>query len=410
MARKPRSKSAGKRATRTEPTSRVRIYERPDLGWRICMTRAWVTTPSGRPAEELLPEGTAWEWAELLAEKTAQERRMAILEGRAKSGARKPVDLARLFKEYHASAEAQDWSEKHRDDKVRCRKFWEAVLDTSMSVLDLTPAVVEKKARKARERGAWSSRWDRKRLAYLRSAVLWGLNKARLYDVNPLRGLELPEYTPQTEELVYSAREMMLFATPHQDVDWRVTLASSVIADTGRRISAVLSISAVRDLVLLPVQGVERLHVIYRREFDKGRRGSVVPVSAETAQLIAEALERPEVQESGWLFPEGRTEYQDPVDKPVGKDAMTEALHRAEEALGVPYVPGRAWHGQKRIHVTTSWEEASGDAALVGDVTGNLSAELLKNTYRQHSRRRTTTHVDRVRQRLKDEAEEEDDA
>ncbi|MDI7267495.1 MAG: hypothetical protein QME96_05830 [Myxococcota bacterium] len=385
----------------------MRIYERPDLGWRICMTRAWVTAPSGRPVEELLPEGTAWEWAELLAEKTSQERRMAILEGRAKSGATKPIDLGQLFTKYHASAEAQDWSAKHQDDKDRCRRYWEASLDPATPVLDLTPALVEKKARQGRERGAWTSRWDRKRLAYLRSAVLWGLNKARLYDVNPLRGLELPDYTPQTEELVYSAREMMLLATPHPEVDWRVTLASSIIADTGRRISAVLSISAVRDLVLLPVQGAERLHVVYRREWDKGRRGSVVPASAETAQLVAEALERPEVQESGWLFPEGRLEYDDPTDKPMGKDAMTEALHRAEVALGIPYVPGRAWHGQKRGHVTASWEEASGDAGLVGDLTGNVSASLLKDIYRQFGRKRTTTHVDRVRQRLKAEAEEE---
>lgn len=402
------SYSAGKRATSTEPTSRVRVYERADIPGRIFMTRSWVLTASGRPVEVVLPEGTSQEYAELLTDQTVAERRLTILEGRTQAGTEKPATLAQLFEEYHASAEAQDWSPKHLDDKDRCRKFWEAALDASTSVLDLTPALVEKKARQARERGGWTARWDRKRLAYLRSAVLWGLNKRRLYDVNPLRGLQLPEYEPQTDELVYTAREMMLFATPHFDVDWRVTLASSLIADTGRRISAVLTVSAVRDLVLLPVKGVDRLHVVFRKEFDKGRKGSIVPVSAETAQLIADALERSEVEESGWLFPEGRTEYDDPVDKPIGKDAMTDALHRAEETLGVPYVPGRAWHGQKRIHVTTSWEEAHGDAGLVGDLTGNVSANLLKDTYRKFSKKRTSTHVDRVRLRLKEEAEEEE--
>ncbi len=405
--RKPRSHSAGRRATKTEPSSRVRVYERPDLGWRICMTSSWVVTKSGRPMEDVLAEGTTWEWAVEFCEQAARERRLKILEGRAQSGENAPVTVLTLFDRYEASAEAQDWSEKHRDDWTRCREFWLAALTPTALVLELTPARVERVAREARRSAARSSRWDRKRLARLRAAVLWGLNKARLYDVNPLRGLEMPEYRPDTQELVYTAREMVQLATSHEEVDWRVTLASSVIVDTGRRISAVLLISAERDLVLLPVQGQDRLHVVFRREFDKGRRGAVVPVTAETAQLIAEALERPEVRESGWLFPEGRLEFVDPTDKPITKDAITEALHRAEQALGIPYVPGRAWHGEKRGHVTMSWEVAHGDAGLVGDLTGNVSAELLRNTYRQFSKRRTSTHVDHVRQRLKEEAEGE---
>src|SRR5690606_3786381 len=154
----------------------------------------------------------------------------------------------------------------------------------------------------------------------------------------------------------------------------------------------VLSISAVRDLLVQE----DRLYVIFRREFDKGRRDAVIPVSVDTHLLIAEALERTEVIESGWLIPEGRTEYDDPIDKPWNEAAATAALHRAEKTLGIPYVRGRAFHGGKRTHVTKSWEEAGGDAALVGDVTGNVDAKLLKDTYRQLNRSRTTNHVDRV--------------
>jgi hypothetical protein len=60
-------------------------------------------------------------------------------------------------------------------------------------------------------------------------------------------------------------------------------------------------------------------------------------------------------------------------------------------------VNGRAWHGIKRLHITLGFEAAFGDASLVGDVTGNVSAELLRNVYRQQDRKRITAQVDAVR-------------
>lgn len=179
-------------------------------------------------------------------------------------------------------------------------------------------------------------------------------------------------------------------------------MAASIICDTGRRISAVLAVAWERDMVMVD----DRLHIVFRREHDKGRRTSTVPVSGDTQLLIAEALERTDVIASGWLFPEGRLEYVDPIDKPFNKDAATTSLHEAEKVLGIEYIPGRAWHGLKRAHVTASWEEAGGDAGLVGDVTGNVDANLLRNTYRQLNRKRTSDHVDRVRRRFKEEADD----
>ncbi|MDH5761044.1 MAG: hypothetical protein OEZ65_15885 [Gemmatimonadota bacterium] len=395
--------SRGKRATRTEPTSRVRVYERPDIPGRIFMTRAWVLTSSGRPVEVVLPEGTTQEAARRLVDRTVSERRLAVLEGRTDLGTPKPITLGELIEKYHGWLESQDRSAKTLDDNARCRKFWRNTLDPTTSVLDLTSAQVEKIASSARKKLGLTARWDKKRLAYLRAVVLWGLNKERLYDVNPLRGLTMPEYTPDTQGKDYTATESMLLATPHPEVDWRVTLTASIICDTGRRISSVLSISTERDLVVIG----DRLHVIFRKEYDKGRRGAIVPVSADTHLLIADALDRTEVQESGWLIPEGRDDYDDPVDKPLNKKAVSDQLHRAEKVLGIPYVPGRAWHGLKRTHVTMSWEEAGGDAGLVGDITGNVDPKLLKDTYRQLSLKRTTAHVDRVRARLKEEANSE---
>lgn len=391
--------SKGRRATKDRPSSRVRAYDREDIG-RICMSLAWDRTPSGRPAEIALAEGVTREYARQLVDATVAEREIQILEGLTAAGRPKPVTLGELLDKYHAWIETQDRSDKTLDDKRRCRKFWLAALGSSVQVLDLTSSQAEKLAAAARRRAGHSPRWDRKRLSYLRAAVRWGQNKARLYEVNPLRGLEMPDYAPDTQDKVYDARESILLATPHEDVDWRVTLMASIICDTGRRRGAVLSISAERDLVVQD----SRLHIIFRREFDKGRRSAVVPVSPDTHLLIAEALERTEVIESGWLIPEGRVEYADALDKPWNVDAATKSLHRAEDVLGIPKVPGRAWHGLKRLHVTKSWEESGGDAALVGDVTGNVDAKLLKDTYRQLNRTRTTAHVDRVRKRLKDEA------
>lgn len=404
----PWSYSAGKRASRKHgrPSSKVRVYERPDVPGRVFMTRAWILTPSGRPEEEVLAEGVSREKAELLADRVAAERQLAVLEGIAAESRPKPVTLLRLLDQYDEWDATQGRSAKTADDKARARTFWLSALSPDLPVLDLDSAMVERIAASARKRGGWSTRWDTKRLAYLRAAVRWGLNKARLYDVNPLRGLEMPHYYADTDGRDYTPEEAILLATPHPDVDWRVTLAASIICDTGRRITAVLSVSAERDLVLAE----ERLFVVFRSDFDKGRRSAVMAVSADTAVLVAEALERSAVQESGWLFPEGRVEYDDPAEKPVSKDAMIDALHRAEATLGIEQVDLRAFHGLKRTHVTESWEAAGGDAALVGDVTGNVSAELLKNTYRRFSAKRTTAHVDRVRQRLKDEAGVEDDA
>lgn len=45
-------------------------------------------------------------------------------------------------------------------------------------------------------------------------------------------------------------------------------------------------------------------------------------------------------------------------------------------------------------------------SSLVGDVTGNGDANLLRNTYRQLNRKRTSDHMDRARRRFKEEADD----
>lgn len=387
---RPRSFSAGKRKTATEPSSVVRVYSRPDVPGRFFMTRAWILAPSGRPAEEPFPAGTTWEYAKVVCRAAADERRAAILGGRRADGTAGPLTIGALLDQYEAAAKEADWSDGHRAEVGRSLAFWRRHLGAGADVATLTPAVVERIA--AREGKGQSPRWAQKRLKHLRAVTRWGRRKARLYAADPLDGVELPEYEPDTDALIYSPEETVRLMASRPDVDWRVTLLANIAADTGRRLGAMLSLR-VEDV---STDG-QRVLLRFRREFDKQGRAALVPVSAPTAELIARALEEDVVSEWGWLFPEGRLDYDDARDKPWGNYAAIWALHEAEQTVGVPTVPKRGYHGLKRRHVTSSMEVAHGDTALVGDLTGNVSAELIRRVYRKGNRARTAAHVDAVR-------------
>jgi integrase len=347
----------------------------------------------------LLPEGMTREAAETLAELTAAERRKRILAGRTSMGEEavspRKVTVEALLEAYHHSEVAKDWKARTMEDRELFRQFWEGVLGRDAEVLALTPSMVRKATQDGAERSGTGPQWERKRLAYLRAAVRWAELKARLIPENPLRGLELPAYEPDTDELVYSLEETARLLTPHGEVDWRVTLAANIAYDTGRRISSILALT-LEDLM---VEG-DRLLLHFRPENDKRGRGGVVAVSEPTALLVASALEEGSVSETGWLFPEGRLEYVDEIHQPLSRAQAILKLHQAEAILGVKTVRKRAYHGLKRTHVTASMELSHGDTALVGDLTGNLSADLLRRIYRKRSRKRITAQVDAVRSAL----------
>ncbi len=373
----------------------MRVFERPDADglWMSC---AWDTTASGRPRETRLPDHWSEEKVKAFADLTAARRRERVLSGRRSRATREDIRLGELWRRYLASARAQRWSGKHRGDVERSREFWLLQLGEDRRVLELSPAEVERIAQEAEERAGWGVRKHRKLLAHIRAATRWGCDKAQLYDIYPLRGLELPDYEPETDDLFYDAEtETPKLLAGHPDADWRDVLAVNVAADTGRRISAIL---ALRTDDILADQ--EDVYLRFRKEYDKGKRTATVPVSAETAELLAQAVERDIVSESGWLFPEGRLDLDDPRDKPREKSTAIRGLHELERLVGVKRVKGRGYHGLKRAHVTAGMEASSGDTALVGDVTGNVSAELIRRTYRKGSRRRSREHVERIRGRL----------
>lgn len=61
--------------------------------------------------------------------------------------------------------------------------------------------------------------------------------------------------------------------------------------------------------------------------------------------------------------------------------------------------------GIKRSHVTKSMEIAHGDTELVGDLHGNVSAALLRQTYRFGQDATKIPRVDAIREALKGEGE-----
>ena len=394
--RKLKTHVAGKRATATEPSSSVRVYQRPDVPG-VFLSCAWDTTASGRPREMKLPEGLSWEAAVATAEVTAARRRAQSLEGRDAMGRPKRVTLGAVLEGYHGSARALRWGRKHGEEMDRWRRFWTAHIGAGRPMGELTPAEIQRVAREAADRRGWGPRTERKVLAYIRAADRWAATKARLYPAPELRGMDFPPYSPETERLIYTRTETPALLAGHPDADWRDTLAVSVAADTGRRISAIL---ALRVEDVFADEGAGQVLLRFRAQSDKAGRSALVPVSRPTAARLAAALLEGAVMDGGWIFPEGRLDYDDPRDKPRSKESALKGLHRLEELVGVERIPGRGFHGLKRTHVTAAMEVSHGDATLVGDVTGNADARLIQRVYRRGSVRRSAGVVDGVRRVL----------
>ena len=403
------SESAGRRGYGPDrPSSRVRVFERADAPGRIYLERSWV---EGAERVKVMKHGTTRDAALNVAKKVAQRREELILRGKDDFGDARQPHLFELLRGYHdpkKNRKARKWSERHRLEQERCRDFWMRALGDVPATNDgLSQATVEAVAGDAAEARGWSERTEEKYLKYLAAATRWGTRKARTLKVDPLQGLDLPDVQYDTRKRIYTVDEVRLLVTPDAEVDWRVTLASALATVHGRRISAILHLWAGLDGVdqdpdwaVLEVRDgdrrFERLFLHYRAEFDKGGRDEWVPVPAVVRGLVEDALARPEVRESGWLFPEGRMEFDDARAKPMRADSIIRALHAAEKALGIKRVKGRGFHGMKRLHVTKGLQVAGGDATRVGDVTGNVSEHVLKQIYRQAELGQMVQQVDGV--------------
>lgn len=406
------SLSFGKKAYGDRPSTMVRVFERADAPGRIYAERCWVTG-SGRV--HALKHGTTRKGAQAWAKKLSAIREEGILKGRNELGDRKaPVALFELLTDYHdpkKNRQAKKWSERHKLEQERCKDFWKRALGDA-PVEKLSQAKVEGKAGEAHDARGWSDRTEEKYLKYLMAATRWGKKKAKLYETDPLAGMDLPEVRYDTRARVYPVEDARKLMTLHPDVDWRVTLAFALAAVHGRRISAILHLWAGKEgadqepdwaeleVTVRDGEGrqskARRLFLHYRPEFDKGGVDEWVPAPEEICPLLEHALKQEEVQESGWFFPENRLGFEERREKPMRADSIIPALHEAEKTLGIPVIPRRGFHGAKRLAVTVGDEIAGGDLSIVGDVTGNRSKHVLANIYRQKDLGRMVRHTDGV--------------
>lgn len=387
------SESAGRRGRGDRPSSVVRVFERADVPGRIYLTRTWVKGPGRTKA---LKHGTTKRAAASLAQKTAATREELILRGRDAYGDVKETRLFDLLDRYHANPRAKKWSDRHRESQERYRTFWKRTLgDVLVLPETLTPDVVETEAAEAAENTDWSARTEEAYLKYLKAATRWGKRKGRLFKVDPLEGLDLPDVRYDTRERVYTQEEARLLSTPDERVDWRVTLAFNIAVALGRRISSILALRQ-PDVAEVEIKGRDRMLLHFRAEFDKGGRDEWVPVPDRVAGLVRAALEEPEVQESGMLFPAGRLGYADDRGAPMDATSIIKKLHEAERALGIKVVAGKGFHAAKRLHVTLGGQVSGGDFTLVGDITGNVSEHVLRSIYRQTDLGQMAAQVDGV--------------
>ena len=408
------SHSEGRKAGAHQETTRVRVFERADSPGRLYIEAYWIEGPGRVRA---LKMGTTREGAKLAAKKLAQKREEALLRDLDPTGERRATTLFALLKAYHdpsKNRKARKWSERHQVEQERCRDFWKRELgDVAVTRDRMTASLVEGLASDAAEARGWSDRTEEKYLKYIQAATRWGKRKARLYEADPLAELELPEVRYDTRKRIYTPAEARKLSTLHPKVDWRVTLVSALSVAHGRRASSIAHLWAgregeelepdwvtvtlkVRDPVSGEERDVERMLLHYRAEYDKGGRDEWVPVPEQIRPVVEHALAQPQVQESGWLVPEGRLEFDDPRTKPMRVDSLIEALHAAEEVLKIPTVAGRGFHGLKRLHVTKGLQVAGGDASRVGDITGNVSEHVLKTIYRQKELAQMVQQVDAV--------------
>ena len=274
------SYTAGRPARAGRDSTLVRVFERPDKPGRLFLSCAWRKGPSGAPRQELLPAVWTREQAEQQAEIQAGERARVLLEGVPEESS--SVTLERLLRKYHDSRKAQRWSLGHRRDQERAQSFWLDTFGEDRPCRSITPDEIETQAQLKADAEGWTVRTHRKHLKYLKAAGRYGRRKAKLFPdmhTDPWEAVDLPTEAEQLEpiapaeqepeQLVYSSDEVALLCTPRprtrvpdknreygwrwegRGIDWRVTLACNIAADTGRRIGAIRQLRA-GDVLVQP--------------------------------------------------------------------------------------------------------------------------------------------------------------
>lgn len=195
-------------------------------------------------------------------------------------------------------------------------------------------------------------------LVALHTMLNWGAkerdrNGRRLIPENPIKGVPIPREKNPVRPLVMHDEFLALLAVADR-VSPLLRLALVVAEGTGRRLSAI-------RLLRWSDVDLEAGAIHWRAENDKKGFDSVVPVSPQVREALAEARrERPAIGDA-WVFPS-------PTDagKACRPELMDDWLRRAYEFAGLEPRPGGMWHCFRRKWATERKGLSPVDVAAAG--------------------------------------------
>jgi integrase len=358
--------------------NRIRVYERREAGpiyveWydREGRHQQSLRTATNTP---VFDKPLAKKLADAMA--AAQRKKREGQLGATLLGLPEPHTLGELFSTYH-NAHPQ-WSEKHRREQENNRRFWLLWLGKDTLLTAVTPATAAAAMRRAilaANQEGIGERTQQKRIRYLKDSFIYAQVKEKwIGEKDNLAGLDVPE--PDSVSRPYSKAEVAALLPATERVDIRCAAMAYLAWSTGRRANAIRQLSASAyqadgEFGMLRFPGAT----------DKARRAGVVYITGKAKRIVEELLSQPAVKVSGWMFPSGDLDQDDPdriPDQPVSDQWLRDKLREAEALAGIENVPGRAYHGVKRRFAT-----AVAPHRAAGSKMSGTSEETLRDVYEQ---------------------------
>lgn len=333
--------------------NRVTVYERESGG--PLQVEFWTVGPERRRVQRSLryvnrapvyDKELAMQIADAMS--LAQAKHQGARTAHALLGRPEPRTLGELLKEYHAAKEAR-WSYHHDRTQRKIRDYWLDALGRDARIDEVTERIAERLIHAEAARSKWKPRTIGKHLKYLQAAFNFAVKKLKwLPPEKALTALEIP--APRGESRAYTRAEARKLLPKAVKRDLRCGAAAWIAYDTGRRINAI------RTLTVDAFSKVDAQHgvIAFPGATDKARMAGVAVLSPEATRVVERLMQTPAVKASGKLFPSG--DLNDPAAKrfTVSDGQLTDWLHEAEEAAGVPTIHRRAYHGLKRRYATDS--------------------------------------------------------
>jgi integrase len=257
-----------------------------------------------------------------------------------------------------------DNSEKERRDtaaraEILLAHFGDGCVVRDLTADDVAVYAAGRKTGGIRVSDTWTTKPVRARsasadVAVLNSMLNWARQTRsggmRLLDANPLSGVRCPRNTDPRRPLASwerftATRQAMQELAGQADSDaerfqWVLVELALVLAEaTGRRLGSI------RNLQWQDVDWEHRT-IRWRREHDKKRRESIVPMPE---QLVAELrqFQRQLGAVGGWIF---ASDYDASV--PLDRHVFAKWLLRAEKRAKLPKLDGSLWHAFRRKWAT----------------------------------------------------------